>query len=192
MVEFVCDVIGITAFSLLVTYLFECTVNEAIFRIHNGRFRIGHCFFFNTSSRIVTMLHNFSLIRKGSDEFLNLTIVFQEFDCQIACRELTAKFAVLLQVLLHILDTMLNLMSVINVNMAYGILFELSFIDLNDGGKKVLHAFTSLEYCGNHRESQQFTQFIAIEFVTALFGFIEHVESTHHAEVHVDKLGREI
>ena len=118
--------------------------------------------------------------------------MFQEFDGQIACGELTAQFTILLQVLLHILDTIFYLVAVVDMDMANGMLGELPLIDLDDGGEQFVNALSALEYRRHHRETQQFAQFVGIEKVTALFTLIKHVEGSHHAEVHVYELGGEI
>ena len=84
-------------------------------------------------------------------------------------------------------------MSVVDVDMAIvsaGIF--LAFVEFDDGLEELIHASTVGEDGRNHRDTEEFAQFVVVDVIATFFGFIKHVEGTDHADVHVYQLGGEI
>jgi len=91
------------------------------------------------------------------------------------------------------LDAVLYLMSVVDVDMAIvsaGIF--LAFVEFDDGLEELIHASTIGEDGRNHRDTEEFAQFVVVDVIATLFCFIKHVEGADHADVHVYQLGGEI
>ena len=90
-------------------------------------------------------------------------------------------------------DAMLYLMSVVDVDMAIvSVGIFLAFVEFDDGLEELIHASTIGEDGRNHRDTEEFAQFVVVDVIATLFGFIKHVEGADHADVHVYQLGGEI
>ena len=68
----------------------------------------------------------------------------------------------------------------------------LAFVEFDDGFEELIHASTIGEDGRNHRDTEEFAQFVVVDVIATFFGFIKHVEGTDHADVHVYQLGSEI
>ena len=91
------------------------------------------------------------------------------------------------------LDTVLYLMSVVDVDMAIvsaGIF--LALVEFDDGLEEIIHASAIGEDCRNHRDTEEFAQLVVVDVIATFLGFIKHVEGADHADVHVYQLGGEI
>ena len=95
-----------------------------------------------------------------------------------------------LQVLLDMTDTLLYLMSIVDMQMARGTLFAL--IDLNHGTEKFLESPTRLKRRRNHGHAKERRERGDIQFITTALELIVHIQGAHHAHVHINQLGGEI
>ena len=68
----------------------------------------------------------------------------------------------------------------------------MSLVGCDDFSEELVDAPTGGEHRGNHWHAEQFGQFLVVDVVASLLGFVEHVQCTNHAEMHVDELGSEI
>ena len=179
--------------SHLVTGLLQGTVDESVFGVHDSRLRIYFLLFHNAPCCSIASLEYDVAIWKCLDESLGVAVIFQHLDSQITSRVAVAHTFVFLHPFLNFGNAILNLMSMVDVDMAEGRVVALTaFIHLDDGMKEVFYASACLEYRWHHWNTKQLTQLLVVYFVTSLLRFIKHVESTHHAQVHVDELGCQI
>ena len=65
-------------------------------------------------------------------------------------------------------------------------------IDLYDCVEELVYALACATDRRHHRHTQQITQLLDVQFVALLLKFVIHIESHHHAEVHVYELGGEV
>ena len=163
-------------------------MNETIFSIHHGRFRIFMRFLFQSFCRIVTMLYYLVVVGQFTNGILNFLVVLEQFYGKIACGELTSHLPVLLEVLLHFGYCILDVGAVVDVYMSNRSFLIGSLIHLNHGGEQLFNAVARLEYSRHKRESEQLTQFVAIELVASCFNLVIHIERTHHKNVHINEL----
>ena len=125
-----------------------------------------------------------------AQEVEHLTVVLQQFQRQVTRRMVRGDVLVGLQVLLYFTDTVLNLMTIVNVDMAsvgIGIL-----IDLDDHAKEILDTHAALERRGHHRHTKEGAQCRQVYLVATTFKLVVHIQGAHQTEVHVDKLRRQI
>ena len=95
-----------------------------------------------------------------------------------------------LQILLDMTDTLLYLMSIVDMQMARGTLFAL--IDLNHGTEKFLESPTRLKRRGNHRHTKERRERRDIQFITTALKLVIHIQGAHHTHIHIHQLGGEI
>ena len=116
--------------------------------------------------------------------------MLQQFQCHVAGGEVLVYGGVGLQVALYVADAVLYLVSVVDVQVAGGLVGV--FVDLYDGLEQVFHAFAALERGGHHRHAEQGGENLAVHVVAAALKLVVHVQGAHHAQVHVQKLGGQI
>ena len=95
-----------------------------------------------------------------------------------------------LQVLLDVAYAVLNLMTVVDVQVA-GFATG-AFIHLYDGAEEFLHAHAVLERCGHHWHTKQRTECLQVYGIATPLKLIVHVQGTHQPDVHIYQLRREI
>ena len=66
-----------------------------------------------------------------------------------------------------------------------------TLVNIDDDVEQGINACTVGEHGWNHRNTQQRSQFVAIDMVTSPTCLVEHIQSAHHLEVHVDELSGE-
>ena len=87
-----------------------------------------------------------------------------------------AEFRVFLQMLLHLFNTILYLMSVVDMDMTeLQRLVFFPFINGNNLAEEFLHTSTIGEYCWYHRHSEELRKLLCINMVTTLFSLIKHI-----------------
>ena len=67
-----------------------------------------------------------------------------------------------------------------------------SFIHLDDGLKQILHPHSRLERRWHDGHSQECGKRLQVGMIAASFKLIIHIQRTHHSNVHVYQLGRQI
>ena len=91
------------------------------------------------------------------------------------------------------LDAVFYLVSVVDVDVAIvGIGAFASLVHFDDGVEELVYASAVLEDGRNHRYSEEFAQLVVVDVVASFLGLVEHIESAHHADVHIDELSGEI
>ena len=120
----------------------------------------------------------------------HLTVVLQQFDGQVSGGVVLGDMLVGLQVFLDVGDAILNLVSVVDVQVARGLVR--AFVHLDDGLEQLLHAGTALERRGDHRNAEQTAQRADVHLIASTLKLVVHVQGANHADIHVHQLGRQI
>ena len=95
-----------------------------------------------------------------------------------------------LQVLLDMRDTVLDLMTVVDVQVSRELTGTL--VHLDDGTEQIFYALSALKRCRNHWHTKQRTQRVEVNLVATAFKLVVHIQRAHHAYVHVHQLGGKI
>src|SRR5574344_64324 len=97
-------------------------------------------------------------------------------------------FMVAAVILLVIFVPVLKFFCYFRVNISILVYKVNTFINIDYDMEQEIDAFTALEYRRNHRDTEQLAEKLIIEFVTALFQFVIHIERTNHTQVHINEL----
>ena len=185
--------IGILCLARFIARFLQCAMDKTVFGIHDGCFAIFQSLFLHTLGCLIAGCEDFLGRFQMTYVFLCVLIILQQLDGEVTGRVALADGIICLQIFLDMLDAVLYLMSVVDVDMAIvsaGIF--LAFVEFDDGLEELIHASTIGEDGRNHRDTEEFAQFVVVDVIATLFGFIKHVEGTDHADVHVYQLGGEI
>jgi len=168
-------------------------MDKTVFGIHDGGFAILQGLFLHTLGCLVTGCEDFLGRFQMTYVFLGVLIILQQLDREVSGRVALADGIICLQIFLDMLDTMFYLMSVVDVDMAIvsaGIF--LAFVEFDDGFEELVHASAIGEDGRNHRDTEEFAQFVVVDVIATLLGFIKHIEGADHADVHIYQLCGEI
>ena len=168
-------------------------MDKTVFGIHDGGFAIFQALFLHTFGCLITGCEDFLCRVQMAYVFLGVLIILQQLDRKISGRVALADGIICLQIFLDMLDTMFYLMSVVDVDMAIvsaGIF--LAFVEFDDGLEELVHASAIGEDGRNHRDTEEFAQFVVVDVISTLLGFIKHIEGADHADVHIYQLCGEI
>ena len=168
-------------------------MDKTVFGIHDGGFAILQGLFLHTLGCLVTGCEDFLGRFQMTYVFLGVLIILQQLDREVSGRVALADGIICLQIFLDMLDTMFYLMSVVDVDMAIvsaGIF--LAFVEFDDGLEELVHASAIGEDGRNHRDTEEFAQFVVVDVIATLLGFIKHIEGADHADVHIYQLCGEI
>ena len=168
-------------------------MDKTVFGIHDGGFAILQGLFLHTLGCLITGCEDFLCRIQMAYVFLGVLIILQQLDREVSGRVALADGIICLQIFLDMFDAMFYLMSVVDVDMAIvsaGIF--LAFVEFDDGLEELVHASAIGEDGRNHRDTEEFAQFVVVDVIATLLGFIKHVEGADHADVHVYQLGGEI
>lgn len=142
--------------TLLVAGLLQCSADESILRVHDGRLTVLKSLLLHAGSGLVAVLENLLSVGKLPDVVLNVLIVLKELYGKIARRELLTHVELFFQMLLHVLDAVLYLMAVVDVDVTeVQTLVLRSLVSLNDGMEEFLNAHTGLEHRRHHRNAEE-------------------------------------
>ena len=119
-----------------------------------------------------------------------LTVVLQQLQGEVSGGVVLGDVLVGLQVFLDVADAVLNLMPVVDVEVARELAGAL--VDLNDSSEELLDTFAILERGGNHRHTEEVAQGGDVYMVATTLKLIIHVEGADHADVHIHQLGGQI
>ena len=191
------SLIGIFLGTCLELRLFQGTIDKTIFGIHDGRLRVVARLFLHTRRGLIALIGEFMEIVESlfaSHMFTqiieHLTIMFQEFQRQISGRVVLGDMLIGLQVFLDVRDTILNLVSVVNMQVARELTGSLVY--LNHRTKQFFDTHAILEGCGYHRCTKQGAEGIEIDMIATTLKLIVHIQGTHHADVHIHQLCGEV
>ena len=67
-----------------------------------------------------------------------------------------------------------------------------SLIHINNNVEEQLDTSARCERCRDHRHAKEFAELCIVDIVAAFFGFVEHVQGAHHAQVHIYELRGEV
>ena len=168
-------------------------MDKTVFGIHDGGFAIFQALFLHTFGCLITGCEDFLCRVQMAYVFLGVLIILQQLDREVSGRVALADGIICLQIFLDMLDTMFYLMSVVDVDMAIvsaGIF--LAFVEFDDGLEELVHASAIGEDGRNHRDTEEFAQFVVVDVIATLLGFIKHIEGADHADVHIYQLCGEI
>ena len=193
LVDEVCRLVRVLLVARGEARLFQRTVDEAVLGIHDGRLAVAARLLFHACGGGVAVPEDLGRVAQRCDELLHVLVVFEELDGEVAGGILLAQLGVFLQVLLHLPDAVLYLVSVVDVDVAEaGRLVLLALVDGDDLPEKLLHAASAGEHRRHHRRAEQLGEPPDVDVVAALFGLVEHIERADHADVHVDELCGEV
>ena len=177
--------------------LFQCTVDEAVLSIHDGRLGVVARLLLHTGRglvagirQVVEVLHALLARHVLAQVVEYLGVVLQQFQGQITGRVVLGDMLVGLQVFLDMTDAVLDLVAVVDVQVAEVLAGTL--IHLDDGAEEFLHARTVLKRRGDHRHTEEVTERLDIHLVTAPLELVVHVQRAYHADVHIHELGGEV
>ena len=169
------------------------TIDKTILSIHDSSFAVVACLLLYSSCCCITMIEYLNRITQWIDESFYVLIMFQQFNGKITSRITTAEFRVFLQMLLHLFNTILYLMSVVDMDMTeLRRLVFFPFINGDNLTEKFLHTSTIGKYRWHHWHSKEFRKLLCINMITTLFCLIKHIESANHTYVHIYQLGCKI
>ena len=81
-------------------------------------------------------------------------------------------------------------MSVVDVQVSG--LTAAALINLNDGTEEVFHTLAALERRGHHRHTEKGAKRLHVDIVATSLELVEHIQSTHHTQVHIKELRGEV
>ena len=177
----------------------QCTVDEAVFGIHDSRLRVGVRLFEDTCRSFVAgsknPCHITFLVPRTSYlapryQLFHRRVVFQQLDGQIAGGVALVDVVISFEVLLDMAHTVFYLVTVVDMDMSRGAAGTL--VHLDDMAEQLFHALARLERRGHHRHAEQGTQRREVHMVAATFKLVVHIQGAHHLDVHVDKLRRQV
>ena len=129
-----------------------------------------------------------------ADVFLGVLIILRRLDREVSGRVALADGIICLQIFLDMFDAVLYLMSVVDVDMAIvsaGISF--AFVEFDDGLEELVHASAVGEDGRNHRDTEEFAQFVVVDVIRHASQVSSNVfEGADHADVHIYQLCGEI
>ena len=185
--------IGVLLRACLVARLRQRTVDEAVLGIHDGRFRVVARFLLHTCRslvagvrQIVEILHALLSGHVLAQIVEHLTVVLQQLQRQVSGGVVLRDMFVGLQVFLDVGDTVLYLVTIVDVQVSR--LFARAFIHLDHCLEEFLHALAALERGGNHRHTEQSAQHLQVKMVAATLELVIHVQRADHTDVHVYQL----
>ena len=185
--------IGILLRACLVACLLEGAVDKTVLRIHDSRLAVLARLLLDAGGGVVAMGEDLLGVGHGGDILLHLLVVLQKFDSEVAGGIALAQVDLLLEVLLHIADAVLDLVTVVDVDMArVGMVALHALVEADDGMEEFLHTAPRGEDRGHHRYAEEAGELLHAECVAPLLGLVVHIERTDHGDVHVDELGGEV
>ena len=95
-----------------------------------------------------------------------------------------------LEILLNLANAVLNLMPIVDMEMT-GMLAS-TLIHLDDSTEQFLDTHATLERGGNDRHTKERGERVEVHMITTTLELIIHIKGSHHAQVHINKLGGEI
>ena len=196
-VDHVCGAVGVFLRTRLEARLLQRAVDKTVLCIHDGRFGVVASLFFYARRGTVAGMRQFVEVvhalfaRHVLAQIVKyLTVVLQQFQGEVSGRVVLGDMLVGLQVFLDMGDTILYLMSVIDMQVARP--FVGALIHLDDGAEQVLHAFTAFERGGNHRDAEQIAERVEVHLVAAALKLVVHVQCAHHTDIHIHQLGCQV
>ena len=189
--------VGVFLRASLELRLLQRTVDEAVLAIHDGRFRVGVRFLHHTGRGLVAgvgqLVEVVQALLAGHvlpQVVEHLAVVLQQFQGQESGRVVLGDVLVGLQVFLYVTDALLNLVTVVDVQVSR--LAAGALIHLDDGFEEFFHTHAALERGGNHRDSEECRQRLYVHRVASSLKLVEHIEGAYHLYVHVHQLGGQI
>ena len=189
--------IGVFFGARLVFSFFQRTMNKAVLGVHDSRLGIVARFFFYTGrslvarmGELVEVLHALFASHVMTQIIEHLTIVLEQLQCQEAGRVVLGNMFVGLQIFLDMTDTVFYFVAIVDMQVARGLAG--TFVHLNNGTEKFLHAIAILKRRGYHRHTKQGAEGFDIHLVATTLKLVVHIQSAHHADVHIYQLGGQI
>ena len=118
MVDDVGCLIGVLLRARLVACLLEGAVDKTVLRIHDGRLAVLARLLLDAGGGVVAMGEDLLGVGHGGDILLHLLVVLQKFDGEVTGGIALAQVDLLLEVLLHVADAVLDLVTVVDMDMA--------------------------------------------------------------------------
>ena len=164
------------------------TLDEGILGIHDGTLQRGSHQGLNALLLVGACIGNvLDIAAILLQQLFNIFVTFQVFDGQVSGGVLCLEFLIVSNVRLHMLDSELNLRSVVDVDMPrqFGILV---LIDPDNGIEEFGDSFPAAAYRGTHRHTQKVSQLHRVQLISLVAELVVHIERHHHAKVHVNEL----
>ena len=171
--------------------LSQSTLHKSILGIHQRRLKARAHKFADTRILFETRSNDLISILKSLNDFLNLLVVLQVLDRKITCRIFISDVGVLLKQHLDAVDALLQLCTMVDVDMSGNVRIGL-LIHLHHSLKKLLDTLTATADRRHDRHTEKITQLLDIQLITLRSKLVIHVQSHHHTKVHVDELGSQV
>ena len=142
----------------IVACLLQGTVNETIFRIHDGGFAVLVEMLMYVFGGLVAQVQNLLAVGNLLDVVLNLLVVFEQFDGNVSGGESATDTFRLFQGVLHGFDSLFDVAAVVDVQMS-GCGFR-TFGNGGNGTEKLFHTSTGGKDRRHHRYSEQGAQLL--------------------------------
>ena len=136
-------------------------------------------------------LGNLAGVRQGGDHPVDLLVVLQILDGQIAGGVPVPDVLVLLDQELDAVDALLQFRAVVDVDVSGQPLVVL-LVDFDHGVQQLGDAGPVTAHGRTDRHTKKITKLLGVKAVSPRLQLIVHVQSHHHTKVHVDNLGREV
>ena len=180
-VQLVRHAIGIVLMSHLIAGLLQGTTQESVFGIHDGRLGVVARLFLDAAHGHHAGLANLTGLGQGIYDLPGLFITLKQLNGQPTGTIAQTQQVVAFQEFLNIGNSIFYLMSMLDVLMAIILVVSLAVLkDMYHLAKQFLQSSTSLKRCGNHRHTQQRTEFLDVQLVATTFQFVKHVQRTNH------------
>ena len=136
-------------------------------------------------------LGNLAGVRQGGDHPVDLLVVLQILDGQIAGGVPVPDVLVLLDQELDAVDALLQFRAVVDVDVSGQPLVVL-LVDFDHGVQQLGDAGPVTAHGRTDRHTKKIAKLLDVEAVSPRLKLVVHIQSHHHAEVHVDNLGSEV
>ena len=185
-----CHAIGVLLRSLTKLRLCQRAMDKTIFRVHDSRLRVLLDLLLHTFRRHHLRLDNLISIRQLFNITLHRGVVLQQLNGKITRGIQGAYLFVLLQMLLDMHDTRLQLMTMRDMDMTCQRTIVL--IDADDLMEQFLDSPARLERGGNKGNTEQGAQCLDMYEVTSALKLVIHIQGTYHTHIHIHQLRRQV
>ncbi len=186
----VCRLVSVRLVAHGESCLFQCSVDKSVFGVHDSRFAVFLHLLFYPYRLLVSQLYNLFAVWQRLHEVLGMGVHFEELDGEIASGIFISNLFVGLQEEFHSVDSFLDVLAVVDMDMAVGIVFAFVYVD--DGAEEVVYSLAGAEHRRHHRYAEETAQGLVVEFVAVFLKLVKHVQCTDDTLVHVYELGGKI
>ena len=139
--------VSVLLFARSVSGFCQCSVDETVLGVHDGSLAVLSCFFFYAPCCIVAVSHDFFCVGELCHKLLDLMVVLQQFDGEVACGVFLSDVEFLLQVFLNTGYSVLYFVSVVDVYVSvFRVVALFSLVVLYDGAEEIVKSSSVSEH----------------------------------------------